>query len=167
MPPDELDLDGEGSKTSPKKLILLIVVAILLVGGSVAATLIFTGALDEDKDKDKKEELADINQTFYLPLTPEFIVNFSGEQSVSYMQIEMAIMARQQHYLDMATTNMPMIRHEILLLLSNQKYDELRTKAGKEKLRQVVLAKLQEIVISQNPKAPSIEAVYFTNFIMQ
>ena len=168
MPPDELDLDEQGKKLSPKKLIMLIVGIVLLVAGSVGGTLYFSGALEEKKDdKDAKQELAETQQSFYLPLDPEFIVNFGGEQSVSYMQINISLMARQQYYIEQATKNMPMIRHEILLILSSQNYVDLKTNEGKEKLRQTILQKVQEIVISQDPKAPGIEAVFFTHFIMQ
>ncbi len=165
MARDELNLDEEEKKSGPGKMIIMIVVAILLIGGSVGATLYFSGAL-EKTDEDKKKELAEINPTLYLKLEPEFIVNFTAEQEVNYIQLEIQLMARQQLYLDQAVQNMPAMRHQILLLLSGQKYSELRTLVGKEKLRADVLAKVQE-VLGTNPKAPGIEAVYFTMFIMQ
>ncbi len=168
MPPEELDLDSEGRKSSPKKMIILIVLAILLIGGSVVGTMYFTGAFEEKKEKDAEEEkLPEVPQAFYLSLGKEFIVNFSDGQPVNYMQIEMTIMSRYQHYIEVATANLPRIRHEIVILLSSQKYSELRTNAGKEKLRQAILDKLRTIVVSPNPSAPSIETVYFTHFIMQ
>ena len=165
MPAEELNLDEEGKKAGPAKMIILIVVALLLVAGSIGGTLYFSGAL-EKKHADEKKPLADINPTLYLKLEPEFIVNFSAEQEVNYIQLEIQLMARQQGYIDLAVQNMPAIRHQILLLLSGQKYTELRTAAGKEKLRADILAKVQEI-IGANPKVPGIEAVYFTMFIMQ
>lgn len=143
----------------------MIVAAVLLIGGSVGGTLYFSGALDK-KDEDKKKELAEISPTLYLKLEPEFVVNFTAEQAVSYIQLEIQLMARQQFYIDQAVQNMPAIRHQILLLLSGQKYSELRTVAGKEKLRADILSKVQEI-LGTNPKVPGIEAVYFTMFILQ
>lgn len=165
MPPEELNLDEEGKKSGPGKMIIMIVVALLLIGGSIGGTLYFSGAL-EKKDEDKKKELAEINPTLYLKLEPEFIVNFSGDQEVSYIQLEVQLMARQQYYIDQAVQNMPAIRHQILLLLSGQKYTELRKTEGKDKLRADILTKVQEI-LGTNPKVPGIEAVYFTMFIMQ
>ncbi|MDH5408010.1 MAG: flagellar basal body-associated FliL family protein [Gammaproteobacteria bacterium] len=168
MPPDELDLDEDGKKLSPKKLVILIISVLLLVAGSIGGTLYFSGALDEKKDeKEEDQQLKESQLSFYLPLDPEFIVNFGGEQSARYMQINISLMARQQYYIDQATKHMPRLRHEILLILSNQKYDDLKTEQGKSNLRQAILAKVQEIVISTDPKTPSIEAVFFTHFIMQ
>lgn len=165
MPAQELNLDEEGKKTGPGKMIIMIVGVLLLIAGSIGGTLYFSGALEEKQDN-KKKPLAEINPTLYLKLEPEFIVNFSAEQEVNYIQLEVQLMARQQIYIDQAVQNMPAIRNQILLLLSGQKYSELRTVAGKEKLRADILSKVQEI-IGANPKVPGIEAVYFTMFIMQ
>ena len=165
MPAEELNLDEEGKKPGPAKMIILIVVALLLIAGSIGGTLYFSGALEKKHD-DEKKPLAEINPTIYLKLEPEFVVNFSSEQDVNYIQLEIQLMARQQIYIDQAVQNMPAIRNAIILLLSGQKYSELRTAAGKEKLRGDILAKVQEI-IGANPKVPGIEAVYFTMFIMQ
>lgn len=168
MPPEDLDLDDEGKKSGPKKMILLILLVILMVAGSVVGTMYFTGAFEEKKDKDAEEEkVAEIAEAFYLSLGKEFIVNFSGEQPADYMQIEITLMSRHQHYITVATANLPRIRHEILILLSGQKYSELRTDPGKEKLRKEIVEKIRTIVVSTNPSAPSIETIYFTHFIMQ
>lgn len=164
MPPEEINLDDEGNKSGKGKMIMLIVGVLLLVAGSIGGTLYFSGALEEKQDKEKP--LAEIQPTLYLKLEPEFIVNFTGEQEVNYIQLEIQLMARDQYYIDQATQNMPAIRHQILLLLSAQQYAELRTSEGKEKLRADILSKVQEI-LGTNPKVPGIEAVYFTMFIMQ
>jgi len=143
----------------------MIVAAVLLVGATVGATLYFSGALEE-KSENEKKPLGEINPTLYLKLEPEFIVNFSAEQAVNYIQLEIELMARDQQYIALAEQNMPAIRHQILLLLSGQQYTELKTVEGKNKLRAEILARVQEI-IGTNPKVPGIEAVYFTMFIMQ
>lgn len=165
MPPAELNLDEEEKKSGKGKIILLIVGVLILLAGAVGGTLYFSGALEE-KQGEKEKQLAEINPTLYLKLEPEFIVNFTGEQEVNYIQLEIQLMARQQYYLDQAVQNMPAIRHQILLLLSGQQYAELKTREGKEKLRADILSKVQEI-LGANPKVPGIEAVYFTMFIMQ
>jgi len=164
MPP-ELDLDSEERKTSPLKIVLLALAAITLVGGSVGGTLYYTGFFDEDTKEQEAKKLEELKQTIYLPLEPEFIVNFNNEEAVSYMQIEMQLMSRNQFYIDQVTNSMPIIRHEILLIMSGQKYTELRTNEGKEKLRETILKKIKDI-IGQGEKA-GIEAVYFSSFIMQ
>lgn len=165
MPPEELNLDEEGKKSGPGKMIIMIVLALLLIGGSIGGTLYFSGALEKNAEEEKKV-LSEISPTLYLKLEPEFIVNFGAEQEVNYIQLEIQLMAREQHYIDQVVQNMPAIRHQILLLLSGQQYSELRTTAGKEKLRAEILSKIHEI-LQTTSQVPGIEAVYFTMFIMQ
>ena len=165
MPP-ELDLDSEDRKTSPMKIVLLAVAALILVGGSVGGTLYYTGFFSEDKKEKEDKHVEELKQTLYLPLEPQFIVNFSNEEAVSYLQVEMQIMSRNQYFIDQAVNNMPIIRHEILLILSGQSYNELRSAEGKEKLRQTILKKIKEI-IGQGDKTTGVEEVYFSSFIMQ
>lgn len=164
MPPEDLNLDEEG-KGGKGKFIIMVVGALLLIAGSIGGTLYFSGALDK-KDEEPVKVLSELNPTFYINLEPEFIVNFAGDQEASYMQVEVQLMAREQYFVDEVMKKMPAIRHQILLILSNQKFVELKTRDGKNKLRTEILNKVQEM-IPGNPKVPAIEAVYFTMFVMQ
>lgn len=188
MADDELDLDVK-EKSGKGKLILLVVGVLLLVGIAVGVTLYFTGALGGgDKKEEAKTEVADENQfeakpTLYLPLRPEFVVNFEDTSIVSYMQIEMELMAREQSALDAVSQHMPVIRNNILILLSTQKYEEINSMPGKEKLREEVLATIQQVIneefksqgaetkegeqAAEAVEPPKVEAVYFTSLIMQ
>ena len=164
MPPEDLNLDEEG-KGGKGKFIIMIVAALILVAGSIGGTLYFSGALDK-KEEDQVKVISELNPTFYIKLEPEFIVNFAGDQEASYIQVEIELMTRDQSFVDEATKKMPAIRHQILLILSNQKFNELRTRDGKDKLRTDILNKIQEM-IPGNPKVPAIESIYFTMFVMQ
>ena len=189
MADDELDLDVK-EKGGKGKLILLIVAVLLLVGIAVGVTLFFTGALGGDKTGDSAAKVEDKPEfeskvTLYMPLAPEFVVNFEDTSIVSYMQIEMQIMAREQRALDAVSQHMPVIRNNILLLLSTQKYEEINTAQGKEILREKVLASIQQVLDEESANhntdkkegeseeggepagSPKVEAVYFTSLIMQ
>ncbi|MGD8484019.1 MAG: flagellar basal body-associated FliL family protein [Thioalkalispiraceae bacterium] len=188
MADDELDLDVQ-TKGGKGKIVLLVVGALLLVAIAVGATLYFSGALSGDKKDGKAsaedQEKADFEPkvTLYMPLQPEFVVNFEDNSVVNYMQVEMQIMAREQRALDAVKQHMPVIRNNILLLLSTQKYQEVNTPAGKEKLRAEILNSIQQVLnqearshsteteatdeAEQQAEPPKIEAVYFTSLIMQ
>ena len=93
-------------------------------------------------------------------------MNFEGNQKANYLQITMQLMTRTPGVVKILEEDDPLIRNNILLLFSGQKYDELSTLAGKEKLRAEVLKAVQQIVKTEFGK-PAVEAVYFTSFIMQ
>ena len=171
---DAIELDASINKGGKGKLILIIVLAILLMGGTTVGILYYTGAIGGKGDSSKdvageakaKEEAEAVGPAIYYELKPEFIVNFEGNQKANYLQITMQLMTRTPGVVKILEEDDPLIRNNILLLFSGQKYDELSTLAGKEKLRAEVLKAVQQIVKTEFGK-PAVEAVYFTSFIMQ
>jgi flagellar FliL protein len=83
-----------------------------------------------------------------------------------YLQIGLTTMTRDQRIVDAINQNMPQIRNDLILLLSNQKMEVLATTIGKEKLRAQALAQIQGI-LAREVGIPGIEAVYFTTFVLQ
>ena len=61
---------------------------------------------------------------------------------------------------------MPVIRNNLIMLLSSQKQAEVSTRDGKEKLRADALAEIQKVLKEQTGETGA-EAVYFTIFVMQ
>lgn len=166
----ELDLDSNEKKGGKGKLILIIVLAVVLLSGAVIGTLFFTGVIGggskgEDAQEEEVEETV-AGPAIYFELKPEFVVNFEGDQGADYLQIDIQLMTRDADAISVFKDHSPLIRNNILLLLSSQKYAELRTLEGKEKMRADVLATVQQVVEAELGK-PAVEAVFFTSFIMQ
>lgn len=169
----ELDVNQGGGK---KKLIIIVAVLVLLLGAGGAGAWFFLFAGDSKKGEGQehageasteKQELV-VKPAIYMDMAPPFIVNFGPGSKVRYLQVEMQIMARQQAALDAVTQHMPVIRNNLLVLLSSQTYDELKSREGKEKLRAMMLEEMQKVIDEESHKqAGGIEAIYFTGFIMQ
>ena len=58
------------------------------------------------------------------------------------------------------------IRNNLLLLFGSQNYEGLRTREGKERLREAVLAEVRAIV-KERAGRDGVTQVYFTHFVMQ
>ena len=188
---DELDLDTTKQKAGGKgKLIMIIVLVVLLTTGSIFAVLYFTGNLgggeaksdkasDADEEKETKELV--IKPAFYYELQPAFVVNFEDKTQAAYLQIEMQLMSRDKTVNAQITKHMPVLRNNILLILSAQKYEEVKSRQGKEHLQAKVLEAVREIIGTAMQEqmqkesdtevkvsdVPNVEQVYFTSFIMQ
>ncbi len=165
----EIELDASVKKGGKGKLIVIITLAVLLLGGGTVGALFYTGVLGgghSEKGADKKDKVAALAPAIYYELKPEFIVNFEGNQQANYLQVEIQLMTRNPAVVKTLEHEDPLIRNNILILLSGQQYVELRTAAGKEKLRAEVLKAIQKIVKTETGKS-SVDAVYFTSFIMQ
>lgn len=185
---DELELDPNAKASGGKgKLIIIIVLVVLLTAGSVIGALYFMGVLgggkDAAKDSGDKTEQVELKAgpAYYFDLAPPFIVNFEDQSEAAYLQIEMQALMHDKSVEAQLQKHMPVIRNNILLVMGSQKYEEVKTRQGKEALQAKILEAIQEIVGNamkesmqedsdakvKETEVPNVEQVYFTSFIMQ
>ena len=103
----------------------------------------------------------------YVALDPPFVTNFEAEQLVRFLQITVQVMTHDQATADVLRASDPVIRNDLLLLFSNQKYAEIATREGKEKLRAEALAAVRKVVKASGGRPERVNAVFFTSFVMQ
>ena len=179
---DDLDLDMDGGEEAPKpksKLLIIIIVVVLLLGVSATATLMFTGILsgddevvaeesesgsksDQKKAKQKKAR-APLN---YVPLDPPFVVNFSGDTDIRFLQVTLQVGTRDPSVVELVKEHRPAIRNSLVFLFGSQDPAALNTREGKEALRDQALAEIQKVMKSETGSA-GIDSVFFTSFVMQ
>ena len=148
MAEEELELDVNQKKGSKIMMILVIVLIVLvLVVGGVGAWL-FLGKDDaKSSHSDEKTEMV-LGPIKYLTMVPEFIVNFGPQSKVRYLQVDLQIATRDEAALKIVNTYRPVIRNDILVLLSSVKYDDLKDRQGKEKLQKRLLNTINKVVVS-------------------
>ncbi|MGD9385920.1 MAG: flagellar basal body-associated FliL family protein, partial [Thioalkalispiraceae bacterium] len=169
---------------------MIIALVVLLTTGATIGALYFTGSLGNISSEQAKPEAADADDTaeevaakpaFYYELQPAFVVNFEDQSQAAYLQVEMQLMTYDKAVHKQITKHMPVIRNNILLILSAQKYQQVRTRQGKEALQSEILKAVREIAGPamkeqlqqdaeteiQDQDVPNVEQVYFTSFIMQ
>ncbi len=167
----------EESKTkqgkSFKKILVLGLVGILVLGGGAGAALYFGGFLGQQADaaesgegKAASESVVSNEPPTYLTLDPPFIVNFGDEAMLGYLQVGVAVMARDQAIIQQVTNNLPHIRNNLIMLFGNQDQKTLKSTEGKENLRRKTLEEIQAILQKEIGK-PGVENVFFTSFVMQ
>lgn len=120
-------------------------------------------APDDEEGKDAKKEK--LPNPIYVPLNPAMIVNFANDPS-GFMQVEVQIMARDQHVIDVVKANEPAIRNALLMLFGGKTRDDVITREGKEALRKETLSAVQSVIGPQTAPA-NVEDVYFTSLIAQ
>ena len=102
----------------------------------------------------------------YIPLHPAFIVNFENQEQVSFLQVDIQVMTYDGAVEAALKAHMPAVRNELLLLLGGKQYHEINTREGKRALSQESIGVIQEVLKNLN-EPHSIEALYFTSFVMQ
>jgi len=172
----------EGSK---KKLIMIIggVVGVLVIAG---AALFFTGFFDAEKSEATTEnaeqsaddvgsdnddvsegevEDAETGAVIYHALTPPFMVNFSGG-SIQVMKLAVSVMASEQAVIDAVALHDPVIRNNILMMLSSEDPEVLKSASGKSALQKAIKAEINKVL--NNVKVSStVKNVFFTDLVMQ
>lgn len=102
----------------------------------------------------------------FIPLNPPIIVNIQDGQYIRHMQVNIEIKLIDQTNTDKINLHLGPLRHELILLLSSQDAASISRPHGKEELRKVALKAIQD-VMQELENDPIIEALYFTNFIIQ
>jgi len=103
--------------------------------------------------------------SLYYAIDPPLVVNFEDGSVVRFLQITMEVMAHDQKSLDSVQRNLPMIRNNLLLLMSNRNYQSLMSREGKDKLRAEALAEIRAVQTKQG--GGDIDDLLFTSFVVQ
>lgn len=104
--------------------------------------------------------------SFYAPLDPAFVVNFEDGGRMRYLQLTIEVLTTDEAVKEDIKKHMPLIRNNLVMLLSGQTPAGLAGREGKERLRHEALAEVRRIMEQQTGK-PVVEDLYFTSFVMQ
>ena len=110
-------------------------------------------------------EEAAAKSAVYYAIDPPLVVNFEDGSVVRFLQITMEVMARDQKAIDSVQRNIPLIRNNLLLLMSNRNYQSMMSREGKEKLRGEALAEIRAVQKKQG--GDDVEYLLFTSFVVQ
>ena len=101
----------------------------------------------------------------YYAVDPPLVVNFEDGSVVRFLQISMEVMAHDQKAIDSVQKNIPLIRNNLLLLMSNRNYQSMMSREGKEKLRQEALTEIR--AVQKKEGSPDVDDLLFTSFVVQ
>jgi flagellar FliL protein len=103
--------------------------------------------------------------SLYYAIDPPLVVNFEDGSAVRFLQITMEVMAQNEKAIETVQKNIPLIRNNLLLLMSNRNYQTMMSREGKEKLRQEALAEVR--AVAKKEGGPDVDDVLFTSFVVQ
>lgn len=167
--------EGEAKKSSKKLLIIIIAALVVLGGGGAAAYfLLFKGDAKESSaegsshGEEAGEEAEDMHAEpiYYDMEKPPLIVNFGKSSSIRVVQIGMSVLLKGEGSAEGMKKHEPMVRNNLLLVISAQGADSLKTREGKEQLRESMKHSLEEIFKKMSIKG-HVENLFFTTFVMQ
>lgn len=135
---------------------LLLILPLLVLSFSLSAA--------EENKTDEASAAEQPKVAVYHELAPSLVVNVQGK--AHYMRCTVQLMTRDEGKLANIVLHSPALRHELLLLLSDQQGQVIKDTKGKEKLRKVALQALRG-VMKKMVNDESIEDLYFTSYFVE
>lgn len=171
-----------GAGGSKKKLIIMIVGGIVALLIIIATTLFFAGFFDaketaepaepakevssdtvnEDEGEGDKESVKEVS---YYSLSPSFLVNFQ-KGDIKVLKVDMSLMASDDKVIDAVTLHNPVIRNNILMMLSSQNPETLKSTEGKLALQAAVKNEVNKVLVDKKITS-KVQEVFFTDLVMQ
>jgi flagellar FliL protein len=122
-----------------------------------ASSLLFSGFVIAEEEEAAKPKTA------YFSLKPSLIANVTGKAKYARCDIQLLV---EENSVPDVQLHAPAIRHELLLLLAEQKGADLQDPKGKERFRQTALSAVGSVIKAQTGKN-SIKDLFFTSFFVQ
>ncbi len=157
----------EAASGGKGKWITIAIAVVLVVAGAGAGAWLGPFLSHSSPSKKAPPKVEAKGPPLYAALDPPFVVNFEAEQAVRFLQITVQVMSRDAATLEVLKANDPVVRNDLLLLFANQKYTVISTSAGKEHLRADSLETVRKAIGGAGGRPESVEAIYFTSFVMQ
>lgn len=162
---------GDDKKSSKKWLIIAAIVLLLVGGGGAGYYFFFAGepgedAAEESEDSEEGSEQAVDKQSFYYDVTKPLIVNYPKGSAARLVQVSISIMVKDEPTVEALKKHEPMIRNNLLMLISAHDPGELKSVEGKEILRGKMFKEISE-VIQKMTESDQVQELFFTSFVMQ
>lgn len=161
--PENEEQSAEQEATGSKKKLFVIiglVVLLLAIAGGVTYFLMAGGESEASDDT-----TPEIQPAIYMDLKPPVLATLMVDGRQRYMQVSLNVMGRDQAVLDAVDYHMPSIRSKLNALYGGADFKMAQTIEGKEALIAETLTSINAVLEAEGE--PLIEAVYFTNFVMQ
>ncbi len=152
-----------------KKIIIIAVGAIVLVGAGIGGAMFFLKSPEEMPEGEmvaEEEMVPEAKDAIYENIHPAFTVNFVDGSNKNFMQVYMVAKFYSMEARDQFKMHIPVVRNNLLLLMSGKNSDELSTIEAKEVLRKDALMTAQN-VMQELYGENLVEDIYFTKLVMQ
>jgi flagellar FliL protein len=138
----------------------------LIIGGLVAYFLL-TNTSEQNtnpqtQEKMVKKKVSDMAQIGPIYPLDQFIVNLVSNNADRYLKCKVSLELDSPDLQNEIDKKLPAVRDTIINILSSKTVEEIQTAKGKEKLKEEIKRKLNEMLTTGE-----IRHVYFTEFVIQ
>lgn len=155
-----------------KKILIIVIILVLLLAVGIGAMFFMMSSKSSvtveslDEEVAEEEVVQEVREPYYLEIRPPFVVTLLSETKSYFLQVETAVLAYSQEDFDALEKNQPAIKSALVDLYSVQDVNYMKTKEGKDKLKEKALQKVKDVMKKAYGK-DTAEEIYFTKFVIQ
>jgi len=149
-----------------KSALIVIILVVLLLGVGTTAALFFSGVLSQPQAAAQSSFMPMPRPPIYMPLDPPLVANIDRNGRIGFLQVTVQLMTREPSVKEGVEAHMPVIRNNLLMLLSSKSYEQVMSVDGKQALRREALDEVNRILEARLVPG-RVEDLYFTGFVMQ
>ena len=165
---EEKKSSGGGSKLL--LIVIIVLLLLLLVIGGLVAYFLLTNNSDQDQQQQqqkqekvvKKKKASDMTEVGPIYPLDQFIVNLVSNNADRYLKCKISFELDSPDLQQELDKKLPAIRDIVINILSSKTVEEIQTAKGKEKLKEEIKRKVNQILTTGE-----IRHVYFTEFVIQ
>ncbi len=164
---EEKETSENSHEAKPEKskslLIIIVIIVVILGAGGFFGWNFFMKGKEGDEAKTSTPDSKKDQISIVYPLK-SFIVNLMGKSRLGNRYLKVIMQLEISFEEDKAAINKlkPQLRDSILLLLSNQTFDDIKTMEGKLELKQALLSRVNDVLGKE-----VVKQIYFTEFVVQ
>ncbi|KZX76829.1 hypothetical protein A3715_12390 [Oleiphilus sp. HI0009] len=131
------------------------------------AVLALIGALMTMQLAFAEDESSEKQRAVYHTMNPAFVSNF-GEprRKLSYVKAEISLKVESEEHVELVKHHAPLIRHQIVMLLSEQSKEGMSSHTAQETIRLAALSRVKEALAEEVGKT-GVQDLLFTSFVVQ
>lgn len=117
--------------------------------------------------EDEETEEAPVKITSYVSLGDAMVLNLSNNSKrLTFLQIKADLLLEDAVSEALITTHLPAIRHELIVLLSEQSAMDMKSPTKREEVRKIATAQIKEMMVDLTGNE-DISDLLFSSFLVQ
>ena len=114
-----------------------------------------------------EEEAAKDPEPGYVSLGETMVLNLSTDgRKLSFLQLKADVLVGDDDSKSVVESHLPAIRHQLIVMLSEQSATDMKTPAKREQVRQQVTTQVRDMLKEMGDN-PDVKEVLFSTFLVQ
>ncbi len=160
--PEVQDVSQPKKGFSPLILIVIALIILLLSGGGFLFLTMKSSATTKDVSSQEKKENEKKKPGIFYNFDDAFIVNLAEVNAERYLKVTPVLELDNEDVIEEINQKLPQVKDILISIFSSKGLDEVMPLAGKERLKQEIIDKVNEIL-----SKGKIIGVYFSEFVIQ